>query len=132
MAQGSTDKANLVPRNFSCNSTFDDGSQQLPDFPSRNERRLSFKNITAKMVSCAIYNLDASRATGPHRIPAILSFRCVLQWFLLFLPSYTINAWLNLVFLPAGNLHRLCQFLNDGKRSDLSLLPIISKINKIK
>ena len=41
----STDKANHVARNSSCNSTLDDGYQQLPDF--RTEQRLS----TAKMVS---------------------------------------------------------------------------------
>ena len=31
--------------------------------------------------------------------------------FILFLLTYTINAWPNPVFLPVGNLHRLCQFL---------------------
>ena len=67
----STDKANLFARNVSCNSTLDDGSQQLPDFLSRTEQRLDSKNITAKMVPCAIYNLDASKAIGPDRIPAI-------------------------------------------------------------
>ena len=33
----STIKANLFARNFSCNSTLDDGSQQLPDFPSHTD-----------------------------------------------------------------------------------------------
>ena len=36
----STDKANLFARNISCNSTLDDGSQQLPDFPSRTDLAL--------------------------------------------------------------------------------------------
>ena len=58
--------ANLLASNFSCNST-----QQLPGFPSRAEQRLSSKNITAKMVSHAIY-VDASKAIGPDRIPAIV------------------------------------------------------------
>ena len=40
--------------------------QQLPDFPSRTERRLSSKKIAAKMVSHAIY--DASKATGPTEL----------------------------------------------------------------
>ena len=38
--------------------------------------RLSSENITAKMVSRAIYNLDASKATGPGRIPAIAHKMC--------------------------------------------------------
>ena len=49
-----------------------DGSQQLPDFSSRTEQRLNSENITAKIVSHAIYNLDASKANGPYRIPAIV------------------------------------------------------------
>ena len=118
-----TDKANLLARNFSCNSTIDDGSQQLPDFPSRTEQRLSSKNITAKMVSCVIYNLDASKATGQTEFQQ-LSLRCVLQSFLMFLLSYTINPWLNLVFLPVGNLHWLCQFLKMIER-DLIQVSII-------
>ena len=61
----STDKTNLFARNFSCNSTIDDGSQKLTDFPSPTELKISPKNITAKVVSHAIYDLDASKATGP-------------------------------------------------------------------
>ena len=49
----------------------------------------------------------------------------------MFLLSYTINAWPNLVFLPVGNLHWLCQFLKIMKRDliqyhPVSLLPIIN------
>ena len=40
----STDKANLFDRNFTCNSNLDDGSQQLPDFPSRTEQKLSYSH----------------------------------------------------------------------------------------
>ena len=47
--------------------------------------------------------------------------------FLLFLLSYTINSWPNLVFLPVGNLHRLCQISHPGKYHPMSLFPIISK-----
>ena len=63
-----------------------------------------------------------------------LYWRCVLQSFLLFLLSYTINACPNLVFIPVGNFHLLCQFLKMMERDliqvsiILSLLPIISKI----
>ena len=42
-------KLNLFARNVSCISTLDDGSQQLPDFPSRTKQRVSSKNITAKI-----------------------------------------------------------------------------------
>ena len=50
--------------------------QQLADLPSRTEQKLSSKNITAKMVSRAIYDLDASKATVPDRIPAIVLKIC--------------------------------------------------------
>ena len=55
------------------------------------------------MVSRAIYDLDASKAPTEFQP---LSLRCVLQSFLMFLLSYTINAWPNLALLPVGNLHR--------------------------
>ena len=58
----STDKANLFARNFSCNFTIDDGSQQLPDFPVLNGD-FKTKNITTKKVSRAIYDLETSKAT---------------------------------------------------------------------
>ena len=102
-----------------CNSTVDDGSQQLPDFLSCTEQRLSSKNITYKMDSCAIYDIDASKATDPDRIPAHVFSRA-----LLFLLSYTINAWPNLVFLPVGNLHWLFQFLEMMER-DLIQVSIV-------
>ena len=76
----------------------DVGSQQ---FPTRTEQRLNSKKITGKMVSCAIYDHS-----------------------LLFLLSYTINAWPNLLFLPGGNLHWLCQFLKMMER-DLIKVSII-------
>ena len=74
-------------------------------FPPRTEQRFSSKNITAKMGSPAIYDLDASKATASERIPAIVLKMC----------SPELSPWPNLVFLPAGNLHRLCQF--DGEVS---------------
>ena len=53
-----------------------------------------------------------------------LSLQCFLQSLLLFLLSYTINAWLNLVFFPVGNLHWLCPFLKMMER-DLIEVSII-------
>ena len=117
----SIDKANLFSRNFSCNSTLDDGSQQLTDFPSHTEKKLSSKNITAKMVSSAIHNLDASTIKPLAQTEfQPLSLRCVLHSFLLFLLSYTIGR----IFLPVGTLHRLCQFLKMMER-DLVQVSII-------
>ena len=66
------------------------------------------------MVSHAIYDLDASKATGPDRIPAIVLKNCS--------PEHSpVHAWQNLLFLPVGNLHQLCQFLKmtgERERSD--------------
>ena len=57
--------------------------------------------------------------------PAIvLKLRCILQSFILFLLSYTINDWQNLVFLPVGNLHQLCQFFKMMER-DLIQVSIV-------
>ena len=78
-----------------CNSVLNRGSSQ---------------NIITKIDSRALYDLDASKATGPTEFPP-LSLRYFLQCFLLFFLSYTINAWPNLVFLLVEYLHRLCQFL---------------------
>ena len=114
-----------LPDLVTCNSVLNKGSlpylhggsQQLPDFPSRTEQKLSSKNITAKMVSNAIYLMHPKPLAQTEFQPLFL--RCVLQSFLLFLLSYTINAWPDLVFLPVGNLHRLCQFLKMmDERSD--------------
>ena len=121
----STDKANLCTRNFSCNSTLD-GSQQLPDFPSRTEQGLSSKNTTAKMVSRAFNDLDASNVTGPDRITAI-----VLKMFSPKLSPVLAKLY-NKCLAESSSVVPV--FKNDGERSDpgkyrpISLLPIISKI----
>ena len=130
----STEKANLFTRNFSCNSTLDDGSQQLPDFPSRTEQRPTSKKIAAKMISRAIYDLDTSKATGPDRIPGIvlMMFSPELSPILAKLYNKRLaefcfpSCWKSSSVVPA--------FKNNGQRSDpgnyrhISLFPIISKI----
>ena len=98
----STDKVDFFARNFSCNSTFDDGSHSFPIFHLVLNRDLAL------------------------RISTILSLRCVLQSFILFLLSYTINAWPNLVFLPVGNLHRLCQCLKMMERDLIQVSIVLS------
>ena len=84
----STDKVNLFARKFSCNSTLDDGSQQRNDFPSCTEQKLSSKNITAKMVSCAIYILMHPKPLAQTEFQPS-SLRYVLQSFLLLFLSNT-------------------------------------------
>ena len=120
-----SDKANLFARN---------GSQQLPDFPSRTEQRLSSKNITAKMTSRAIYVLDASKATGTDRIPVIVRKMCSPKLSPVLAKLYNKSlaescfpsCWKSSSVVPV--------FKNDGERSDpgkyrpISLPPIISKI----
>ena len=114
----STDKANLFASNFSYNSTLDDGSQQLPGFPSRTEQKLSSKNITAKMVSRAIYDLDTSKVTGPERIPAIVLKMCSpeLSPFL----DKLYNKCLAESYFPSclKSSSVVSVFKNDGERSD--------------
>ena len=78
------------------------------------------------MDSRAIYDLDASKATGPTEFPP-LSLRYFLQCFLLFFLSYTINAWPNLVFLLVEYLHQLCQFLKMMER-DLIHVNILTSL----
>ena len=82
------------------------------------------------MVSHAIYDLDASKATGPDRIPAIDLKVCSPELSPVLAKLYNKNL-AEFCFPSCGNLHRLCQF---GERSDpgkyrpVSHLRIISKI----
>ena len=129
-----TDKANLFARNFSKNSTLDDSSQVLPDFPSRTEQRLSSRKITSRMVAKVIHNLDTFKATGPDRIPSIVLKMCSSELSPVLAKLYNRcltescfpSCWKSSSVVPA--------FKNDGERSDpgnyrpISLLPIISKI----
>ena len=96
------------------------------------------RNLALRIALPKLFLVQSTMLMHPkplaHRVFQPLSSRCVLHSFLLFLLSYTINAWTNLVFLPVGNLHRLCQFLkmlersHPGKYCPISLLPNISKI----
>ena len=127
----STDKANVFARIVSCNSNLDDGSEQLPPYTAQ---RVSSKNITAKMVSLAIYDLDASKTTCPDRFPAIVLKICSPELSPVLVKLYNKclaqccfpSCWKSSSVMPV--------FKNDGERSDpgkyrpISLLPIISKI----
>ena len=121
-SQQLTNLCNTHPQ--ACDSTLDDGSQQLTNFPSRTEQKLSSKNITAKMVSCAIYYLVASKTTGPDRIPASVLNMCSLKLFPVLAKLHN-KCLAKSVFLPVGNLHQLCQFLKMER--DLIKVSIVLK-----
>ena len=86
------------------------------------------------MVSRAIYNLDASKATDPDRIPAIILNMCSPELSTVLAKQYNKclaescfpSCWKSSSVVPV--------FKNDGERSDpgkhrhYNLLPIISKI----
>ena len=110
----------------------------FPIFHLVLNRHLGLRISPQNLVSHTIYDLDAyPKLLAPTEFQQ-LSLRCVLQSFLLFLLSYTINAcfpscWKSSSVVPV--------FKNDGERSDpgkyrpdpgmfrpTSLLPIISKI----
>ena len=114
---------------FIYKTPLDDGSQQLPDFPSCTEQRFSSKNITTKMVSGTIYYLDASKATGPTEFQPLF-LRCVLQSFLMFLLSYIYNKCLAESCFPScwKSSSVVQVFKNDGKYRPVNRPPIISKI----
>ena len=87
-------------------------------FPSRTEQRLTSKEIIAKMVYHAIYNLDASKATGPDRIPAIVLKMCSPE--LSPVPTKLYNKCLAESCFPSCWKSSLVVpvFKNYGKRSD--------------
>ena len=59
-----SDKAKLFPKKFSNNSYLDDSGMSLPDFPSRNNRKLYNISVTP--------NFDSSRVFGLDCIPSIV------------------------------------------------------------
>ena len=59
-----SDKAKLLPENFSENSTLDNSGMSLPVFPSRTNLKLHNISVTPKMVKKVIMNLDLSKASG--------------------------------------------------------------------
>ena len=70
------DKANLFGDNFVSNSTLNDEGHLLPAFPSRTATVVSNPLITPKKIARTIHSLDASKATGPDGIPAIVWKMC--------------------------------------------------------
>ena len=66
------DKANIFADKFVSNSTLNDEEHILPAFPSRTATVVSNPLITPKKIARTIHSLDASKATGPDGIPAIV------------------------------------------------------------
>ena len=58
------------------NSTLNDEGHLLPAFPSRTATVVSNPLITPKKITWTIHSLDASKATGPDGIPAIVLKMC--------------------------------------------------------
>ena len=72
MLSYASDKVKSFAENFSKNSNLDDSGIFLPVFPSRTNLEVHNMCVTPKMVKNVITNLDSSKASGPHCIPAWL------------------------------------------------------------
>lgn len=72
-----SDKAYLLAKLFSWNSTLDDSGNELPDFPPRTDVQLSVVHVTNADVASIIKNLDLSKATGPENILAKRFKKCI-------------------------------------------------------
>ena len=74
-----SDKAKLLPKNFSKNSNLDDSGISLPAFPSTTNLKLHIFFATLKVVKKVIMNLDLSKASGPDCIPVVVLKNCELE-----------------------------------------------------
>ena len=70
-----SDKAKLVPKNFSINSNLGESGISLPVFPSRTNLKLHIY-ATLKMVRKVVMDLDLSKASGPDCIPVVVLKNC--------------------------------------------------------
>ena len=128
------DKANLFADNFVRNSTVSDEGHPLPAFPPRTDNEVSDPLITPKKVARIIHTLDASKATGPDRIPVIVLKMCSPE--LSSVLAKLFNMCLSdSVFPSSWKVASVVPiFKGAGERSEptnyrpISLLPIISKI----
>ena len=72
----SSDKGELLAKNFSKNSNLDDSGISLPIFSSRLNLRLHNTSITPKMVKKVIATLDSSKVSGLNCIPVVVLINC--------------------------------------------------------
>ena len=105
----------------------------ITEFPSHTEQKLNFINITAKMVSHAIYYLDGTQATDPDIIPAIVLKVCSPEFSPVFAKLHKCLAkscfpsfWESASVVPVFKSDR--ERFDPGKYHAISLLPIISEI----
>ena len=75
-----------------------------------NKKRNKNRQSSQKLVSCTIHNLDASKATGPDRIPPIVPKMSSPELYPVLAKLYN-KCLAKFGFPSVGNLHRLCQFL---------------------
>lgn len=129
-----SDKAELLARFFSSNSSLDDSGHQLPEFPSRTGEEFCTVDITTVKIANIIKSLDPSKATGPDGIPVIVLQKCSPELSPILsklfrkcvAESCFPSSWKVASVVPV--------FKNSGERSDpknyrpISLLSVISKI----
>ena len=127
------DKANLFADNFVSNSTVNDEGHILHAFPSRTATVVSNPLITPKKIARSIHSLDASKATGPDGILAIVLKMCFPE--LSPILAKLFNMCLAVSMFPSSwkVASVVPVFKGAGERSEstnycpVSLLPIISK-----
>ena len=128
------DKAELLAKRFSANSSLDSSRHQLPEFPLRTDAIFSNIDVSAAKVSQIIIHLDPSKATGPDGIPVVVLQKCSPElspklaklFNKCITESCFPSSWKIASVVPV--------FKNSGERSDpsnyrpISLLSIISKV----
>ena len=92
MLSSASDKAKLVPENFSRNSNLDDSGISLPVFLSKTTLKLYNIFVSHKKVRKVITNLDLSKASGPDCIPVVVLKNCEPE--LCYIPAELFNKYL--------------------------------------
>ena len=133
MLSSASDKAKLLPENFSKNSNLDGSGISLPVFPSRNTLKLHI-SVTPKMVEKVMINLDLSKASGPDCIPVVVLKNCESE--LSYILAELFNKCLKESCFPdCWKVSSVVPvFKNVGERSTaknyrpVSLLSVVSKV----
>ena len=133
MLPSASDKAKLLPENFSKNFNLDDSGVSLPVFPSRTNLKLHNASVTPKMVKKIIMNLDLSKASGPDCIPAVVLKNCEPE--LSYILAELFNKCLKESLFPDCLVSSVVlAFMNVEERSTtenyhpVSLLSVVSKV----
>ena len=129
-----SDKAKLLPKNFSNNSNLDDSGISLPVFPSGSNVKLQNISVTPKMIKKVITNLDLSKASSPDCIPMVVLKNCEPE--LSYIPAELFYKCLRQCCFPdCWKVSSVVSvFKNVGERSTaknyrpVSLLSVVSKV----